>query len=86
MFLHQCDEFMKASPSDRPATVRMITRKMLRSTERVIQRRIDGILKSFLVEEHGFNLDAVIITMMFFVSGGADLSFLIMEEKFLRTT
>ena len=61
MFLHQCDEFMKVSPSDQPATVRMIAHKMLRPTEWVILRRIDGLLKSFLLEEHGFNLGAVII-------------------------
>ena len=49
------------SPSDQPATVRMIAHKMLRPTEWVILRRIDGLLKSFLLEEHGFNLGAVII-------------------------
>ena len=60
-FLAQCEKFLKVSPSDRPTMVRMIAHKMLRSSEWVTLRRIDGLLKSFLLEEQGFNLGAVII-------------------------
>ena len=60
-FLAQCGKFLKVSPRDRPTVVRMVAHKMLRSSEWVILRRIDGLLKSFLLEEHGFNLDIVII-------------------------
>ena len=88
-FLTQCVEFLNGSLSDQPTSVRGVTHKMLKPTGwRFCPRGVPKTVPfGHSGRSHLRNTDLIWVqlssAMMFFVSRGADLSFIIMEEKFL---